>query len=115
VYVCMYAHTGEFLGLLLLFIYLFFVVVLGFRDMVSLYNRALAVLDSLCRPGWHQTNRALPASASQVLGLKVCTTRPSPVVYFFKQMKGEHAVRLVGGGSRKDWSNNQTILYEILN
>ena len=35
---------------------------------------ALAVLDSLCRPGWPQTHRYSPASASQVLKLKVGTT-----------------------------------------
>ena len=29
---------------------------------------------TLCKPGWPQTHRDLPASASQVLGLKVCTT-----------------------------------------
>ena len=29
---------------------------------------------SSCRPGWPQTHRDLPTSASQVLGLKVCTS-----------------------------------------
>ena len=30
--------------------------------------------NSLCRPGWPQTHRDPPASASWVLGLKVCAT-----------------------------------------
>ena len=36
--------------------------------------------NSLCRPGWPWTHSALPASASWVLGLKACTTKPG---YFF--------------------------------
>jgi hypothetical protein len=32
---------------------------------------------SLCRPGWPPTHIAPPASASRVLGLKVCPTMPS--------------------------------------
>jgi hypothetical protein len=35
-----------------------------------LCNRALAVLESICRLGWPQTHRYLPASASSVLGFK---------------------------------------------
>jgi hypothetical protein len=35
-----------------------------FQDKVSLYNRALAVLDLLCRLGWPQTYWDPPASAS---------------------------------------------------
>jgi hypothetical protein len=35
---------------------------------------ALAVLNSLCRPGWPPTYRDLPASASQVLRLKARAT-----------------------------------------
>jgi hypothetical protein len=31
-------------------------------------------LNSLCRPGWPWTQRDLPATASQVLGLKMCAT-----------------------------------------
>ena len=34
----------------------------------------LAVMDSLCRPGWPQIHRDPPAYASQVLGSKVCAT-----------------------------------------
>jgi hypothetical protein len=34
------------------------------------------VFVSLCSPGYPGTHRSLPASASQVLGLKVCTTTP---------------------------------------
>lgn len=34
--------------------------------------------NSLCGPGWNQTHRDLPVSASQgVLGLEVCDPRPS--------------------------------------
>ena len=38
----------------------------------------LAVLNSLCRPGWPQTHRDLPASASRVL----------------RQRKAKHMLRL---------------------
>jgi hypothetical protein len=31
-----------------------------------------------CRPGWVRTHRDLPTSASQVLGLKACTTLTTP-------------------------------------
>lgn len=40
----------------------------------SLYI-APAVME-LCKPDWPQINRDLPASASQVLGLKACTITP---------------------------------------
>jgi hypothetical protein len=46
-----------------------------FQDRVSLYNRALDVLDLICRQGWLCFHRDLPASASQVLGLNACATR----------------------------------------
>ena len=35
---------------------------------------ALAVLELLCRSGWPQTHIDLPASSSQVLGLKECAS-----------------------------------------
>jgi hypothetical protein len=61
--------------LFLLFIYLF-IYLLIFRDRVSLCNPGC--------PGTHAVDQAglelrnLPASASQVLGLKECATMPSP-------------------------------------
>ena len=42
-----------------------------FRDKVSLHSPGCP---GLCRPGWTLSHRDSPASASQVLGLKVCTT-----------------------------------------
>lgn len=52
------------------FVYLFYSSKTGSHCAV-----ALAVLEPLCRSGWLQTDRALPASASsRVLGLKACTT-----------------------------------------
>lgn len=45
---------------------------------------ALAVLYSLCRPGWIElTEIDSPASASQVLGLQACATSPSLTKRFF--------------------------------
>ena len=44
------------------------------RDRVFLCSPGC--LNSLCRPDWPQTHGNLPASASQVLGLKVYTTVP---------------------------------------
>lgn len=38
------------------------------------------VWNSLCKPGWPPTHRDMPAFASRVLGLKVCTTTLS--LYF---------------------------------
>ena len=37
-----------------------------------------------CRPGWPQTHRDPPASASQVLGLKVCTATTQILVTILK-------------------------------
>jgi hypothetical protein len=45
---------------------------LGFRDRVSLCSPGCPETHS--RPGWPQTHSNLPASASQVLGLKACAT-----------------------------------------
>jgi hypothetical protein len=36
----------------------------------------------LCRPGWSQTHRNPPASASPVLGLKTCTTTATCFCFF---------------------------------
>jgi hypothetical protein len=38
----------------------------------------------LCKPGWPQTHRDAPASASQVLELKVCVTTIQLSVVLFK-------------------------------
>jgi len=40
--------------------------------------------NSLCRPGWDQTHTDSSASASQVLGLKACTTMPLLLYHFLK-------------------------------
>ena len=47
---------------------------LVFWDRVSLCNSPSFPGTSSCRPGWPQTHRDLPASASWVLGLKMCAT-----------------------------------------
>jgi hypothetical protein len=49
---------------------------LFFQDRVSLCSLSCPGT-RLCRPGWAQTPRDLPASDSQVSGLKVCATTPS--------------------------------------
>ena len=53
--------------------YLFFV----FPDRVSLCSFGACPRTSSCKPGYSQTHRDPPASATQVLELKVCTTTPS--------------------------------------
>jgi hypothetical protein len=55
------------------FIYLFVCLFVYFRHYL-----AFQVWNSLCSPGWSETHRDPPASASQVLGLKVCATTPGP-------------------------------------
>jgi hypothetical protein len=55
---------------LFIFIYFFFV----FRDRVSLYSPGCPGTHSVDQAGLELRN--LPASASQVLGLKVCTITP---------------------------------------
>ena len=73
-----------------------------FQDMVSLCNSALAVLDSLCRPGL-ASNRDLPASASQALGLKAHATTARTKLYFLNRVflgspgyPGTHSVGQAG-------------------
>jgi hypothetical protein len=72
-------------ALQLALLFSFFVVVFVFRDRVSLYN-------SPGCPGTHSVDQAglelrnPPASASQVLGLKVCTTTARQL-YCFQGMK----------------------------
>jgi hypothetical protein len=47
---------------------------------------ALAILDSLCRPGWPQTQKsACLCLPSQVLGLKAGATMPSWKIFFLKK------------------------------
>jgi hypothetical protein len=41
-----------------------------------------ALIGYLCGPTWPQTHRDLFASASQVLGLRVCETTPSQLLCF---------------------------------
>ena len=56
-----------------------------FQDRVSLCNRALAVLDSICRPGWPETQRDLPAFAFQVLRFKVMRHKAQLMVATLKR------------------------------
>lgn len=46
-------------------------------NIISQYMFPWLVWSSLCGPGWPPTHRDLPASASQEVGFKVCTTTPS--------------------------------------
>lgn len=39
---------------------------------------------SVCRPGWSQAHRDLPADVSWVLGLNTCTTMPKPEISFWQ-------------------------------
>jgi hypothetical protein len=63
---------------ILIFIYSFLLMLLFFQDRVSLCSP----------PGTHSVDQAgfklrnLPASASQVLGLKVCTTTAQLILFF---------------------------------
>jgi hypothetical protein len=45
-----------------------------FDSISFLYYVALAVLEFAVRPGWPQVHRALPVSASLVVGIKACAT-----------------------------------------
>jgi len=47
-----------------------------FSSETGSYFVALVGLDLLCRPGWLQIHRDPPASAFQMLGLKVCALTP---------------------------------------
>jgi hypothetical protein len=73
-------HMSIFL-IFLLFFFFFFLV---FRDRVSLYSPGY--------PGTHFVDQAglelrdSPASASQVLGLKVCATTPGYFLTFLKDL-----------------------------
>jgi hypothetical protein len=67
-----------------LFIYLFFFLVFWFfRDRVSLYSLGYPEIHFVDQDGLELRN--LPASASRVLGLKVCTTTPGAAhtTFFF--------------------------------
>jgi hypothetical protein len=58
------------------------VLVLVFRDRVSLYSPGCPGTHSVDQAGLKLRN--LPASASQVLGLKACATNACPLLFFFK-------------------------------
>jgi hypothetical protein len=57
-------------------VFFFFFFFLVFRDRVSLYSSGCPGIHFVDQPGLELRNP--PASASQVLGLKACTTTPSP-------------------------------------
>jgi hypothetical protein len=62
---------GDSLTIKLVFFFFFFLV---FQDRVSLYSPGCPGIHSVDQAGLELRN--LPASTSQVLGLKVCTTTP---------------------------------------
>jgi hypothetical protein len=62
------------------FVFCWFFVCLFFQDMVSLYNPGCPGTRSVDQAGLELRN--LPASASRVLGLKVCATTPGVNVCF---------------------------------
>jgi hypothetical protein len=55
---------------------------------------ALAGLER-CRPGWPGTHRDLPASASQLLGLKVHTTTTTGWKPWFKQKPSKACISYI--------------------
>jgi hypothetical protein len=57
----------------------------GFRDRVSLYSPGCPETHSVDQAGLKLRN--LPASASQVLRLKVCTTTAWPKNFFMKSIR----------------------------
>jgi hypothetical protein len=61
-----------------LFIYLFIYFLVFFQDRVSLCSPGCSGTHSVDQAGLELRN--LPASASQVLGLKVCATMPDLVL-----------------------------------
>jgi hypothetical protein len=62
--------------ILLLFFFFFFFPPLVFRDRVSLYSPGCPGTHSVDQAGLELRNPS--ASASQMLGLKACTTMPGP-------------------------------------
>jgi hypothetical protein len=64
--------------LVLVFVFIFLVLV--FRDRVSLYSPGCPGTHSVDQAGLELRN--LPASASQVLGLKVCATTSSFACFY---------------------------------
>jgi hypothetical protein len=71
-----HSHTGT-KEILINTLFFFFLV---FQDRVSLYSPGCPGTHFVDQAGFELRNS--PASASQVLGLKVCTTTPSPLFYF---------------------------------
>jgi hypothetical protein len=63
-------------------LFCFVFVVLGFGDRVSLYSPGCPGTHSVDQGGLELRN--LPASASQVLGLKACATIAQPGFYILK-------------------------------
>ena len=53
---------------------LFYIILFHFFETGILCSFGACPGTSSCRPGWLHTHRDLPTSASQVLGLKACTT-----------------------------------------
>lgn len=85
--------------LLLVFLFVFVFVLVFFGD--KFLCIALAVLKSLCSPGWPRTQRSA-ASAYQVLELKVCvTTAPPPL--FFSYCKTYFAILIYFGAMKRSW------------
>jgi hypothetical protein len=80
-----------------LFIYLFiYLFILIFRDRISLYSPGYPGTHFVDQAGLELSNP--PASASQVLGLKACTTMPGPTFIFFWNCSRIH---------RKPFSSNR--------
>jgi hypothetical protein len=69
---CWELNSGPSLQPDLLFCFVFFVLFFAFRDRVSLCSPGCPGTHSVDQAGLQLRN--LPASASQVLGLKVCAT-----------------------------------------
>jgi hypothetical protein len=88
-FVCLFLVFWFFVLFFVFLFFWFFLVFLVFRDRVSLYSPGC--------PGTHFVDQAglelrdPPASASRVLGLKVCATTPS-ITPFFKLINFLHSI-----------------------
>jgi hypothetical protein len=71
----LFISNDAYFSLLILFFFFFLV----FRDRVSLYSPGCPGTHSVDQAGLELRN--LPASASRVLGLKVCATTPGSFAY----------------------------------
>lgn len=81
-------------------------LVLGFVFFFCLLLFFLLKTVFICSPGKPETHGDLPANASQMLGLKACTTRASTLQFILKKKRNE-----LGAGS--GLASNINLLWRI--